>query len=84
MRAIAFGILTVVGIAVAAPAFADDVRVGVGSGGVAIEHRDRDRDDVRVRHVRREVTVGMGHRDRVCKTVVIHSHGMTKKIRRCR
>jgi hypothetical protein len=84
MRALAFGILTVVGIAVAAPAFADDVRVGVGSGGVSVEHRDRDRDDVRVRHIRRDVTVGMGHRDRVCKTVIIHRDGMTKKIRRCR
>lgn len=84
MRAVAVGILTVVGFAVAAPAFADDVRVGVGAGGagVAVEHRDHDRDHFRDRHVRRDVTVGFGHRD--CKTVIIHRDGMTKKIRRCR
>jgi hypothetical protein len=29
------------------------------------------------------VTVGVGHHER-CKVVIIHSHGMTKKIRRCR
>jgi hypothetical protein len=85
MRALAFGILATVGIAMAVPAYADDVRVGVDANGVGVgvHHRDRDR-DVRVRHVRRDVTVGMGHRDRVCKTIVIHNHGVTKKIRRCR
>ena len=84
MRALAFGIIATVGIAMAVPAYADDVRVGVGVGGAAVGvHHDRDR-DVRVRHVRRDVTVGIGHRDRVCKTIVIHNHGVTKKIRRCR
>jgi hypothetical protein len=83
MRALAFGIIATVGIAMAVPAFADDVRVGVGVGGAAVGvHHDRD--NVRVRHVRRDVTVGVGHRDRVCKTIVIHNHGVTKKIRRCR
>ena len=84
MRALAVGILTVVGFAVAAPAFADDVRIGVGAGGagVAVEHRDHDRDHFRERRVRRDVTVGVGHRD--CKTVIIRRDGMTKKIRRCR
>ena len=79
MRTLSFGIVAAVGIAVAAPAFADEVRVGVGPVGVGIEHHDRDRDRI-VRH--RDVTVGYGHRD--CKTVIIHKDGMTKKIRRCR
>ena len=83
MRTLALGMFAAIGIAVAVPAFADDVRVGVGPNGVRVgEHHDRDR-DVRVRHVRREhVTVGYGHRN--CKTVIIHEHGMTKKIKRCR
>jgi len=81
MRTLALGMFAAIGIAVAVPAFADDVRVGVGPNGVSVgEHHDR---DVRVRHVRREhVTVGYGHRN--CKTVIIHEHGMTKKIKRCR
>jgi len=86
MRALAFGILATVAIGMAVPAYADDVRVGVGPNGVSLgEHHDRDRDrDVRVRHVRRDVTVGVGHRERMCRTIVVHRHGMTKRIRRCR
>ena len=79
MRALTIGILTVVGFAVIATALADDVRIGVG--GFAVEHRDYDRDHFRDRHVRRDVTVGFGHRD--CRTTIIHRDGMTKKIRRC-
>jgi hypothetical protein len=87
MRALPLGILAIVGVAVAAPAFADDVRIGIGThgAGVAVEHRDHDRDHFRDRHVRvrRDVTVGVGHREH-CKVVIIHKGGVTKKIRRCR
>ena len=83
MRALTIGILAVVGVAVAAPAIADDVRVGVGAGGVAVDHRDHDRDRDRHVRVRRDVTVGVAHREH-CKVVIIHRDGMTKKIRRCR
>jgi hypothetical protein len=88
MRIFAIGLIAAAGFAFVAPAQADDVRVGVGVGSVGVGvHGDRDR-DVRERHVIREhhrdrVTVGLGHTERHCKTVIVHREGMTKKIKKC-
>ena len=82
MRTLALGLFAAAGIALAIPANAQGVYVGAGPNGVGVgvgvvDHHDRDW------HRRHDhITVGVGHRD--CKTVIIHEHGMTKKIRRCR
>ena len=78
MRTIALGMLAAVGIAMAIPANADEVRVGVDPVGVSVGEHHHDR---AWRHRHEHVTVGVAHRD--CKTVIIHRDGMTKKIRRC-
>ncbi len=80
MRAITFGLLAAVGIAIVLPAHAEDAYVGVGPVGVGVRDHDRDwrhhyardRDDVVIRH------------DRHCRVTVIHEDGMTKRIKRCR
>jgi hypothetical protein len=79
MRTIALGMLAAIGIAMAVPANADEVRVGVGPVGVSVG--DHDHHDRAWRHRHERITVGAAHRD--CKTVIIHKEGMTKKIRRC-
>lgn len=79
MRALAFGLLTAVGIAIALPAQAEDAYVGVGPVGVGVGVRDHDHDwrhhyarDREFRH------------DRDCRMTVIHEGGTTKRIKRCR
>jgi hypothetical protein len=77
MRALAIGLLTAVGIAVAIPAHAEDAYIGVGPGGVGVGVRDHDRD--RDRDWRHHYA-----RDSHCRVTVIHEDGMTKRIKRCR
>ena len=73
MRALTIGLLTAAGIAIALPAYAEDVHVGVGPAGVGVGVRDHDRD---YRH----------HyaRERDCRITIIHEGGVTKRIKRCR
>ena len=80
MRTAFFGILAATGIAFTVPANAQGVYVGAGPVGVGVGvhhehnwHRDYGRED--------RVVVREGHRH--CKTVIIHEHGLTKKIRHC-
>ena len=89
MRTLTIALMAAVGIAVAAPALADDVSVGVGGVGVGVHERDgasvrvREGHDRVIHRERREhVTVGMGEA-RHCKVVIVHRDGMTKKIKRC-
>ena len=68
-------------VAVAVPAFAQDVYVGAGRHGVGVGIDVAPRD--RVYTERRRVYVddeARGH----CRTVIIHRDGMTKKITKCR
>ena len=81
MRKLTIGFLTVAGVALAMPAYADGVYVGAGPVGVGVEtgHRDewrhhyaQDRDEVVIREHRRH-----------CRTTIIHDGPVTKKIKRC-
>jgi hypothetical protein len=87
MRLLTIALLTASGVALAAPAMAQDVYVGAGPRGVGIGvdtgprvYRDgyRDRDVVE----RRVSTDGYA-RGGNCRTTIIKRDGMTKKIRRC-
>jgi hypothetical protein len=76
MRTLVIGMLAAAGIALAMPANAEGVYVGAGPVGVGVGvHRDhdwrRDRDETVVVHRRH------------CRTIIVHEHGYTKKIRRC-
>jgi len=87
MRTLTIALMAAAGIAVAAPALADDVSVGVGGVGVGVHERGgvrvREEHDRVIHRERREhVTVGMGE-GRHCKVVIVHREGMTKKIKRC-
>lgn len=83
MRLLTIALLTASGVALAAPAMAQDVYVGAGPRGVGVgvdtgpRYRDRD-----VVVERRAYTEGYA-RDRHCRTTIIKRDGMTKKIRRC-
>ena len=89
MRLLTIALLIASGVALAAPAMAQDVYVGAGPRGVGIGvdtgprvYREgyRDRDVVVER--RGAYTEGYargGH----CRTTIIKRDGMTKKIRRC-
>ena len=88
MRLLTIALLTASGVALAAPAMAQDVYVGAGPRGVGIGvdtgprvYREgyRDRDVVVQRRV---YTDGSSRRDN-CRTTIIKRDGMTKKIRRC-
>jgi hypothetical protein len=80
MRLVTLALLTACGIAVAAPAMAEDVIVGGRVGGVGVgvnvdgprHYRDHDR-----------VVVHEGYARAHCKTVIIHDGNVTKKIKRC-
>jgi len=86
MRKLAIGLVAVTGIALAAPAVAQDVYVGGRGGGVGVgvdvdsgyrHHRDWDRDR----------TVGFDRdydRGARCRTTIIREGGEVRKIRRCR
>jgi hypothetical protein len=85
MRAFSIGILVAAGLAMAAPASAEEVYVGGRAGGVGIDvdsgyHRDRDWRNDRYR------TEGFDRREGFerCRTIIIREHGMVRKIRRCR
>src|SRR6188472_3798640 len=88
MRTLAIGLITVAGIAIAAPAVAEDFYVGGRGGGFGVEvdsgyrhHRDWDRD----RGYRREGYRSFGYdRGERCRTTIIREHGMVRKIQRCR
>ncbi len=81
MRILAMSVLAAVGLAVAMPAYADNVSVGVG--GVGVHEHDRDVGEHRVIREHRRVTVGLGEHRSHCKIVIVHREGMTKKIKRC-
>ena len=86
MRVLALAVLIAGGLAVAAPAAAEDTFVGARVGGVGVgvdvgpRHHYRDRDRV--------VTERRVYRDDFararCKTVIIHDGNVTKRIRKCR
>jgi hypothetical protein len=83
MRLLTIALLTASGVALAAPAMAQDVYVGAGPRGVGIGvdtgaryHRDRD-----VVVERRSYSDGYARGN--CRTTIIKRDGMTKKIRRC-
>ena len=89
MRLLTIALLTATGVALAAPAMAQDVYVGAGPRGVGIGvdtgprvYREgyRDRDVVVQRRV---YTDGSSRGERNCRTTIIKRDGMTKKIRRC-
>jgi hypothetical protein len=89
MRTLTIAFIVAAGMAIAAPAIADDVSVGVGGVGVGVHERDgagvrvrEDHDRVIHRERREHVTVGMGEA-RHCKVVIVHREGLTKKIKRC-
>jgi len=93
MRLLTIALLTASGVALAAPAMAQDVYVGAGPRGVGIGvdtgargYRDgyrgdgyRDRDVV----VQRRVYTDGSARGGNCRTTIIKRDGMTKRIRRC-
>ena len=83
MRVLTVALLTACGIALAAPAIAEDVHVGIGPGGVGVGidsgHRHHHRDHV----VRKRVYVDDGYARGHCRTTIIKRDGMTKKIKRC-
>jgi len=88
MRLLTIALLTASGVALAAPAMAQDVYVGAGPRGVGIGvdtgprvYREgyRDRDVV----VQRRVYTEGSARGENCRTTIIKRDGMTKKIRRC-
>ena len=88
MRLLTIALLTASGVALAAPAMAQDVYVGAGPRGVGIGvdtgprvYREgyRDRDVV----VQRRVYTEGSSRGENCRTTIIKRDGMTKKIRRC-
>lgn len=79
MRALAIGLLTAVGIAIALPAQAEDAYVGVGPVGMGVGVRDHDHDWRH--HYAREHEF---RHDRGCRMTVIHEGGTTKRIKRCR
>lgn len=81
MRLLTIALFTAAGLAVAVPAFAEDVYVGGRVGGVGVgvdvgsgRHHDRT-------VVRREYREGYAAAR--CKTVIIHEGNVTKKIKRC-
>jgi hypothetical protein len=79
MRTLTTALLTAAALAIAIPAYADNVSVGIGPNGVGVgvrEHRDHD-----WRHDRGEVRVR--EHARHCRVTVIHRDGMTKRIKRC-
>jgi hypothetical protein len=96
MRLLTIALLTASGVALAAPAMAQDVYVGAGPRGVGIgvgtgpHYSHRDRDVVVERRgygerrygERRYVTDGYA-RGSNCRTTIIKRDGMVKKIRRC-
>jgi hypothetical protein len=82
MRVLTVALLTACGIALTAPALAEDFHVGVGPRGVGVgidsgHHRYHDR------VVRKRVFVNDGYARGHCRTTIIKRDGMTKKIRRC-
>jgi hypothetical protein len=89
MRLLTIALLTASGVALAAPAMAQDVYVGAGPRGVGIGvdtgprvYRDGYRDRDVYRTERRVYTEGSA-RGENCRTTIIKRDGMTKKIRRC-
>lgn len=80
MRKLAIGLCAATGLALAMPAFAQDVYVGAGPVGVGVDV-DHGRDWRR--HYDRDDTVVVRERGRHCRVTIIHEGGMTKKIRRC-
>jgi hypothetical protein len=81
MRKLTLGILTVAGLAVAAPAVAQDVYIGGRGVGVEIDngHRYRDR-ELRIRTEGYDRSYG----ERCRTTIIRSSDGSVKKIKRCR
>ena len=71
MRKLTIVLLAGVGLALAAPANADDVSVSIGDAGVRA-HRDW----------RHHYARDYEHNSH-CKTTIIRRHGEVKKIRRC-
>jgi hypothetical protein len=87
MRTLAIGLITVAGIALAAPAVAEDFYVGGGGFGVEVDsgyrhHRDWD-GNRRYREGYRSYGSDRWDRPR-CRTTIIREDGMVRKIRRCR
>jgi hypothetical protein len=84
MRVLALAVLMIGGLAVAAPASAEDTFVGARVGGVGVgvdvgpHHRYRDR-VVSERRVYRD-----DYARARCKTVIIHDGNVTKRIKKCR
>jgi hypothetical protein len=87
MRQLAIGLLAVTGIALAAPAVAEDFYVGGRGVGVGVDvdsgyrrdrewDRDRDRTTGYVREYDRDSSR--------CRTTIIREGGEVRKIRRCR
>jgi hypothetical protein len=87
MRKLAIGLMAAAGLALAAPAYAEDAGVYIGAGpngvGVGVDV-DHDHDGNWRHHYARdrdEVVIKKHHRD--CRTTVIHDGDTTKTIRRC-
>jgi hypothetical protein len=87
MRLLTIALLTASGVALAAPAMAQDVYVGAGPRGVGIGvdagprvYRDGYHDRG---YVERRVYTDGSSRGGNCRTTIIKRDGMTKKIRRC-
>ena len=84
MRVMTVALLTACGIALAVPAFAQDVYVGAGPRGVGVGiDVDGPRHYHRDRVVRKRVYVNDGYARGTCRTTIIKRDGMTKKIKRC-
>lgn len=82
MRIVTIALLAAAGLAIAAPASAEDVIVGgrVGPVGVGVDVGPRVHRDVVVeRRVHRDRDFARGN----CRTTIIHRDGMTKKIKSC-
>ena len=77
MRGMILGIAAIAGIACAAPALAEDLYVR--GPGVAVDVDRGHRDTVVERRVYRDRDFARGH----CRTIIIKSEGMTKKIKKC-
>jgi hypothetical protein len=84
MRVLTVAVLTAVGIALAAPAFAEGVYVGAGPRGVGVGvDVDGPRHYHRDRVVKKRVYVDDDYARARCRTTIIKRNGMTKKIKRC-
>ena len=83
MRKLAIGLFVAAGVAVAMPAFAQDVYLGAGPVGVGVDVDHRDHREGWRHNARENDTVIVGEHRRHCRVTIVHRHGVTKKIKSC-